>query len=235
MNAAVIVAGGSGERSGLAGGKQLASIAGEPVLAHTLRAVAGCGLIDHIVVVAHPDRVAEYRQTAVAPVAPQQPVEIVGGGATRQLSVAAGLAAVPSDAELIAVHDGARPLITPDVITDAIEALGADPTVDGVVVGHPAYDTIKVVDADGRVMRTADRATLWIAQTPQVFRASALRRAYASAAAGGLEGTDDAALVEAAGGTVLMVPGPRDNIKVTVPEDLALVERALAERGRVRG
>jgi 2-C-methyl-D-erythritol 4-phosphate cytidylyltransferase len=147
--------------------------------------------------------------------------------------VARGRAAVPADADVIAVHDGARPLVTPALIAEAIDALDADGALDGVVVGHPSYDTLKLVGARDRVAGTLDRTTVWAAQTPQVFRAPVLRRAYARAEAEGFAATDDASLVERAGGSVRMLAGPLDNIKVTVPEDMLIVERLL--RTRVEG
>lgn len=230
MNAAVIVAGGSGDRFGAEGGKQLAVVAGAPVLRHTVSAFAHCAAVDAIVVVVSPGRAEEYRARAVDPVDSAKVVAVVPGGSTRQRSVQAGLDAVPPGASVIIVHDGARPLVTPETIEGAVAALSADPALAGVVVGHPSYDTLKSVDRERRIVGTLDRSTIWAAQTPQVFRAEALREAYARAAEQGIEGTDDAALVEAAGGLVLMTEGPRDNIKVTVAEDLRFVERVLAAR-----
>lgn len=230
MNAAVIVAGGTGERFGADGGKQLALVAGAPVLLHTVRAFARCSAVDAIVVVVSPERVEEYRARAVEPVGSAAVIAVVPGGATRQRSVHAGLEAVPAEADVIIVHDGARPLVTPATIEQAVTALCGDATLDGVVVGHPSYDTLKAVDQSRRIDRTLDRSAVWAAQTPQVFRAAALREAYAHASEHGVEGTDDAALVEATGGHVLMIEGPRDNIKVTVAEDLRFVAHVLAER-----
>lgn len=230
MNVAVIVAGGSGERSGLAGGKQLATIAGRPVLAHAIDAFERSDRTDAIVVVVHPDRVEEYRAGAVTPLGAAKVMAVVAGGDTRQRSVECGLAALPAEATLVAVHDGARPLVSPATIDAAFGALADDPTLDGVVVGHPSYDTLKSVNAGGLIAGTPDRASLWAAQTPQVFRAARLREAYARASADAATATDDSALVERIGGVVRMLPGPRDNIKVTVADDLLLAERLLAAR-----
>jgi 2-C-methyl-D-erythritol 4-phosphate cytidylyltransferase len=230
VNVAVIVGGGSGERSGLEGGKQLATVAGRPVLAHTINAFERSIRTDAIVVVVHPDRVEEYRAGAVDPLGAAKVIAVVPGGNTRQRSVASGLAAVPSQATLIAIHDGARPLVTPATIDAAFEALEADLALDGIVVGHPSYDTLKSVDADGRIIGTPDRASLWAAQTPQVFRAARLREAYSRATSDAEPATDDSTLVERIGGAVRMLAGPRDNIKVTVADDLLLAERLLAAR-----
>lgn len=230
MNVAIIVAGGSGERTGLKAGKQLAMLSGRPVLSHAIAAFERSSRTDAIVVVTHPDRVEEYRRTAIAPLGATKVVAVVGGGGTRQESVSCGLAVLPRDASMVAVHDGARPLVTPAMIDDAFTALEADPALDGVVVGHPLYDTIKITDADRLITGTADRSALWAAETPQVFRAAVLKEAYTRATAEAVTATDDSALVERIGGAVRMVAGPRNNIKVTVADDLPLAERLLAAR-----
>lgn len=230
MNTAIIVAGGTGERLGREGGKQLATVAGLPVLTHTIRAFDAASRVDGIVVVVHPDRLEQYRHDAVAPAVAAKVLTVVPGGVTRADSVRAGLASAPAESTLILVHDGARPLITPELIDGAIEALEGDRSLDGVVVGHPSYDTLKVVDAGGDVSATADRTTLWAAQTPQVFRAQALRSAYERGRAEGWDGTDDASFVERAGGRIAVHAGSRDNIKVTVPEDLSTADRLLRAR-----
>lgn len=230
MNVAVIVAGGTGERSGLSSGKQLAEAAGRPVLTHTLQAFAECDAIDEIVVVGHPDRLEEYVRVAIEPLASSKVAMIIAGGDTRQASVANGLVAVPPGAEIIAVHDGARPLVTPGLVASVIQVLKDNPALAGLVVGHPAYDTLKSVDPGRRIERTLDRSGVWAAQTPQVFRAAVLREAYERAFEDGFTGTDDASLVERLGHPLAMFPGPRDNLKVTVPEDLLIVERLLSLR-----
>lgn len=144
----------------------------------------------------------------------------VTGGATRSESVRNGLAAVPDDAEIIVVHDAARPVATHELfraVIDAVEA-GADAAIPGV----PVTDTVKRVDGD-RVVETLDRAALVVVQTPQAFRADVLRAAHAS----GDDATDDAALVEAVGGKVVVVAGDARNIKITAPEDLRIAEALL--------
>ena len=228
--AAIIVAGGTGERLGRPGGKQLAPVLGRPVVGWTLLAFDAAETVDLIVLVVHPDRVGEYRDLAVTPLSLTAPITLAGGGPTRQASVANGLAQVPESVETVLVHDGARPLVTPQLILDSVAMLGRRDDLDGVVVGHPSVDTLKVVEAD-IVAETPDRSRIWAVQTPQVFRAAALRRAYAAATAEGFLGTDDASLVERDGGRVGMFEGPRDNIKVTVAEDLVFVEAALKYRG----
>ena len=230
MRTAIIVAGGKGERLGRDEGKQLAHIGGEPVLSHTLRVFDACDLIDAIVVVTDPGRVAEYGSVAVDPVGSAKVVAVVPGGLSRSDSVRSGLSAAPGSTGVIVVHDGARPLVTPATITGAIEMLERDDECAGVVVGHPSYDTLKQVDDLDVVVATPDRATIWSAQTPQVFRAQALRDAYERAAHTGWTGTDDASFVEHAGGRVRVFAGPRDNVKITVPEDLRVAEALLRAR-----
>jgi len=231
VNGAVIVAGGSGERFGDSRGKQLALVGGKSVLAHTVEAFERCEAVDAIVVVAHPDRVDEYRKAVVGAEGMGKVVAVVAGGETRRASVAAGLAALPMPCESVAIHDGARAAVAVETIAEGFLVLREHPGVDGVVVGHPSFDTIKEVDPEGRVVSTPDRSHLWIAQTPQTFRTDALLRAHRAAAVEGFEGTDDAVLVERAGGSVRMLEGPRWNLKVTVREDLDVLAALLRARG----
>lgn len=192
----VVVAGGSGQRFGRP--KQYESLGAERVLDRSVR-IARQVSAGVVVVVPAPDVAAEGG---------------VAGGATRSESVRNGLAAVPDDATVVCVHDAARPFASPDLYRAVVAAVsaGADAAVPGVAV----TDTIKQVDAASVVVATPERASLVAVQTPQAFRASVLRSAHA---AGG-EGTDDAALVEAAGGRVVVVPGESTNRKITEPADL---------------
>ena len=152
------------------------------------------------------------------------PVEVAApGGASRSESVRAGLAAVPATAGIVVVHDAARPLASPALFAAVVAAVRAG--ADGAVPGLPVVDTLKRVDGE-RVVETVPRQTLVAVQTPQAFRAGALRAAHAADA----DATDDAALVEAAGGTVVVVPGEPDNLKVTTPHDLARAAFLIQER-----
>jgi 2-C-methyl-D-erythritol 4-phosphate cytidylyltransferase len=209
----IVVAGGSGRRFGQL--KQFADLGGRPVLEW---AVAACRPRSAGVVLVLPGAPAG-RDTHGADA-------VVAGGATRADSVRCGLAAVPADAEVIVVHDAARPLASPALFAAVIDAV-TDGGADGAVPGVPPSDTIKAVDQSGHVTSTLDRATLVAVQTPQAFRAAVLRRAHGDAPAGA---TDDAMLVEALGGTVRVVPGEPGNLKITDPDDLGAAERLLAAR-----
>jgi len=168
-------------------------------------------------------------------------IGVVEGGATRAQSVANALQAVGTD--LVAIHDAARPLLTPQLIDDVVAALIADPEAAGAIAAAPVTDTIKQSEVTRRafathkganarlvVEATVDRERLWAAQTPQVFRVDALRSALTGDPDRVAAATDEAMLVEAAGGTVLIHPSPPENFKVTTPLDLKLAEALLAER-----
>jgi 2-C-methyl-D-erythritol 4-phosphate cytidylyltransferase len=205
--------------------KLFLELAGRPVLVHALLPFLADA---RVVAVA----VALSEEDAARPpgwlTALDRRVLIVSGGATRTASVAASLAALPADLDVIAVHDAARPLVANEIVSACIDL--AETGV-GAVAGCPAVDTLKEVDDDGRIVATPDRSRVWQAQTPQVFPAALLRRAYAAAESAA---TDDAALVERLGGEVRMVDAGAHNLKVTRPGDLVLAEAVLAARGRAR-
>lgn len=227
--AAVVVAGGTGERFGRVGGKQLAEVCGLSVLAWSLRALDASARFGLIVLVCPAERFAEYEDAAVKPAGLASPVLLAPSGPTRQESVLSGLAALPEQIAVVAVHDGARPLVTPATVSAALDAL-EESEVAGVVVAHPSVDTVKLVEDDGAIAETPARDRVWLAQTPQVFVRTALEAAYREAVAEGFLGTDDSSLVEYAGGRVVVVEGPRDNIKVTVDGDLDYVAAVLRTR-----
>lgn len=232
--AVVITAGGSGERFGNPGGKQLFRILGKPILTWSVEAFDACPDIGQIVIVCPDDRAAEYKRVAIDPYPFATPIVFASAGDIRQESSMNGVDAVDPKYEIIAIHDGARPLVTLDLISRSINMLKGNLDIDGVVVGHPSVDTLKVVDQDS-IVGTPDRNMFWVAQTPQVFRSNALRRSYSTAMFEGFVGTDDSSLVERMGDVVCMLNGPRDNIKVTVPEDIGPVIAALSVRLRYEG
>ncbi len=224
--AAIILAGGSGERFGREGGKQLVEIAGKPILtrsAEVFDAVADIGLI---VIVCPEERTAEYRARAIDPFPFVTPIVMAPAGSIRQESAFSGLELVPEEYEFVILHDGARPLVTTELVEHTISTIKGNIDCDGALVGHPSIDTLKVVE-NGVVVGTPDRSVFWNAQTPQIFRAGIYRRAHASALSDGFVGTDDSSLIERLGGRVIMVEGKRDNIKLTVPEDFLLISAAV--------
>lgn len=226
---AVIAAGGSGSRLGHAGGKQLLEVAGLPLVSWALRAFDQAASIGHIVIVCPRDRCDEMRACALDPLDLATPVSFAWSGPTRQASTRAGVEAVPASCDIVAIHDGARPLVTPDLIDRAVAELvrgGAD----GLVCGQPSVDTLKEVDGSGFIAGTPDRARFWTVQTPQVFPVGVMLKAFDAAEQEGFAGTDDASLVERLGCRVVLFPSPRDNVKVTVPEDVPLVEALLRAR-----
>ena len=224
--AAIILAGGTGDRFGREGGKQLVEIAGRPVLTWSAESLDAVGDVGLIVIVCPEERHAEYLRRAVDPFPFVTPVVVAPSGATRQESAFAGLEYVPEEYEYVVLHDGARPLVTPELIEHTIATVKGNIDCDGAVVAHPCIDTLKVVE-NGVIAGTPDRNVFWNAQTPQVFRAGIYRRAHAAALSDGFVGTDDSSLIERLGGRVLVVEGPRDNIKLTVPEDFQLLEAAV--------
>jgi 2-C-methyl-D-erythritol 4-phosphate cytidylyltransferase len=208
---ALIVAAGRGERLGTREPKAFVTLGGETLLARSLRALREAGIED--VMVALP-----AGQPAV------DGVRCVTGGAVRSASVRNALAA--TDGDPVIVHDAARPLAPPELfrrVLSELEASGAD----GVVAAARVTDTVKEADEDGTVARTLDRSRLWAVQTPQAFRRGALEQALAVDEDTLAAATDDASLVERAGGTVRVVEAPPENIKITTPRDLRLAEDLL--------
>ncbi|MCL1797704.1 MAG: 2-C-methyl-D-erythritol 4-phosphate cytidylyltransferase [Eggerthellaceae bacterium] len=224
--AAIILAGGTGERFGKEGGKQLVEIAGKPILTWSAEAFDAVGDIGLMVVVCPQERHEEYLRHAIDPFPFVTPIVMAPAGSVRQESAFSGLEYVSEDFEYVVLHDGARPLVSPELILHTINKLKGNIDCDGAVVAHPAIDTLKVVE-NGVIMGTPDRRVFWNAQTPQAFRAGIYRRAHASALSDGFVGTDDSSLIERMGGRVLVVEGKRDNIKLTVPEDYALLAAAV--------
>jgi 2-C-methyl-D-erythritol 4-phosphate cytidylyltransferase len=220
---AIVPAAGSGSRMGGAEPKQYLRLAGVPLLSRTLLALTASGCVDHLVLVVPAGQEPRCRAEILVPygIAAER---VVPGGADRQASVGAGLAAAPADSDLILVHDGARPFVTGALIR---QALAAAAEAGGAVVAVPVTDTIKRADETGTIRETPARAGLWAAQTPQAFQARLFREAHQRAQADGFRSTDDSALVERLGCPIRLVPGSRDNLKVTTVLDLILAEALL--------
>lgn len=198
--------------------KQFLPVGDAPLLVHALRALLACPLVDSLVLVV-PEAERARTEGLVEEFGLPRIIGPVPGGATRQESVRLGLAHLPSEAAVVAVHDAARPFPDPDTLARAIRRAAEGV---GVVVGRPVRDTIKEADRAGRVIATPDRTRLWQAFTPQVFPVKMIVSAYAAAHRTGEAGTDDASLVERMGAPVEMLEGGREALKVTTPDDLAI-------------
>lgn len=217
--AALIVAAGRGERLGGDTPKQYKLLRGKPVLAWSVEALAAAG-VEEIVIAISPEH-ADLCRTATRD---GPPVRIVEGGATRTASVRAGLKAIAAT-DAILVHDAARPGLSPSLVATLIEAVqGADGAAPALAVA----DSLRRVDADQRVIGEVEREGLMRVQTPQAFRADVLRAAYA--ALGDAVVSDDLAVVRAHGGRCLLIPGDPKLMKLTYPEDFAVLERLMGER-----
>jgi 2-C-methyl-D-erythritol 4-phosphate cytidylyltransferase len=204
----IVPAAGSGERLGASGPKAFVVCGGRPLLDWSLEVLAD--VCDRVVVAVPPGY--------------ESPPDRIAGGPSRSASVRLALDAAP-EATVAVVHDAARPLVTRELVERCIAAL--DEGFDGAVAAAPVTDTVKEADGRGRVVRTLDRSRLWSIQTPQVFPAAMLRRALAVGDDALAAATDDASLVEAAGGSIRVVEAPPENLKVTGPLDLRLAEALL--------
>jgi 2-C-methyl-D-erythritol 4-phosphate cytidylyltransferase len=229
QTAAIVVAAGMGVRMGAPEPKALLPLAGRPMLAWSLEALARSEGVDAVIVAAPPGRERDVEAVAAGTGAPV--VAVVAGGATRSRSVARGLAAA-GGARRVLVHDAARPLLTPGIVASVVSALDG---VDGAIAAAPLADTLKRQGGSGLVAETVDRSGLWLAQTPQAFWREALEGAYARADAAALDAATDCSwLVERAGGRVRLVDPGVPNLKVTTPSDLpaaeALLRAAVASR-----
>jgi 2-C-methyl-D-erythritol 4-phosphate cytidylyltransferase len=222
--AALVPAAGRGERLGPGAPKALRTLGGVPLLVHAVRSLSQARDVDVVVVAAPPDQAGAVRSALASWAVPAE-VLVVPGGETRRESVARALASLPDDVDVVLVHDAARPLAPSDLADAVIAAVRAG--ADAVVPALPVVDTIKQVDDHNLVQATVDRASLRSVQTPQGFRRAVLADAHRLA---GGDVTDDAGLVEAAGGRVQVIAGHPEAFKVTRPIDLVFAEAVLARR-----
>jgi 2-C-methyl-D-erythritol 4-phosphate cytidylyltransferase len=219
----VVPAAGSGQRMG-GTSKPFLELCGEPVLMRALRPFLAHPGVREVVVslpTVHAESPPEWL------IEMDDRIRVVEGGKTRRESVWAGLQALSDTIDVAVVHDGARPLVEPEVVGRCIE-LARNGL--GGVAGVPAIDTIKEVDGDGNVVATPDRSRLWHAQTPQAFPLAMIMHAHRRAFTEDFRATDDAALVERGGGRVAMVEASGENLKITWPEDLEVGELVLSRR-----
>ena len=224
-NTAVILAAGLGKRMQAGHNKQFIEICEQSVLTHTLTVFAKIPEIAKIVLVVRAGE-EDTCQNMIPEIAENKTVLAIGGK-ERQDSVHNGIRAITWECEYILIHDGARPLVTEEVIR---RTLLAAQNSGAAICAVPVKDTIKQADSDGNVLATIPRESLWAAQTPQVFRADLIRRAYENAYVHNHYGTDDASLVEYLGEKIKIVTGDYENIKITTPEDIPTAEQILQKR-----
>ena len=226
MAVALVVAAGRGERLGTPVPKAFVMLAGRPMIEWSLAALRAAGL-EQVVIAAPPTPGGEAEGPVGAVMRLPAGVQFVPGGATRSASVRAALAAAPAGHDAVVVHDAARPLVEPELFTRTLAAL-AD--ADAAIAAARLTDTVKQAGPDGRVTATLDRSALWAVQTPQAFRRDALERALDVGEDVLAAATDDAWLVERAGGTVRVVESTPANLKVTTAHDLRIAAMLLRER-----
>lgn len=226
-NYCIIVAAGKSRRMNSTVSKQFIFIGGKPILAYTIDAFEKSSLIDKIVLVINEAEIEKCKKIIVNKYNYKKLIKIVPGGKERQNSVFNGLKVLPSETNLVAIHDGARFLITPDIIDRAVrDAYDSN----GVIVAMPIQDTIKETNSNKIISKTFNRDRLWAAQTPQVFPYSIIMKAHEKAREDNFLGTDDASLVERLGYEVDIVRGSVENIKITTNFDLILAEIILNKR-----
>lgn len=218
---AIITAAGIGKRMGSSQPKQYLELGGKPILCRTLEVFEAAKLVDAIVLVTDPNSLTLVKDLILKQCRAPKVKWVVAGGEKRQDSVSRGLKAVPLGCEIVCVHDGVRPFVTPELIDKSIEEAKAH---GACIVAIPMKDTIKRVDGEGRIVETVERAGLWRAQTPQTFRYDVLESAMNQAMTEKFYGTDEASLVERYGHDVYILAGNERNIKITTPEDLVIAE-----------
>ncbi len=221
----IIAAAGVGDRFGGSVPKQFVELEGRPVLAWSLEVFSSSSMVHEIVVVGPPSDEKMVIDLVERFYTGGPPIKVVPGGATRQESVRQGLNVVFDDAKWIAVHDGARPLLTQSLFESVCHMARE---IGAAIPALPIRDTVKEIYEEGLVLRTLDRSRLYLAQTPQVCKKQDLLKAYEEAAAKGLKATDEAGLLEAIGVPVGVVEGSSRNLKITTQDDLQLVRALLS-------
>ncbi len=226
MVTAIIVAAGKSERMGAGTDKAFLNLGPKPVVAWSLLAFERCGDVDQIVLVVRKDQLiaakALSRMFGISKLR-----SIVPGGKERQDSVLAGMKEMDSDTRIVVVHDGARPCVTPETISEVVKVARRS---GACVVGRRIFDTVKYVEKGTTVTRTEDRTKLWAVQTPQAFQTSIIRRAYAELAKSGATVTDDASAVEAIGEPVKIYESNQPNLKITTVDDLQMAAAVVLKR-----
>ena len=224
---ALVPAAGQGKRMGGAHSKPYLLLEGKPILAHTLLELERCPLVDEVVLMVERGEIERARASVVEEFRLQKVGAILAGGVQRQDSVWEGLKTIQDDCDLVMVHDGVRPFISQEMLARSIQgAVDCGASIAAV----PAKDTVKLVSAQNMVLKTPDRKSVFLVQTPQTFKRDILLRAYRQAMEDGFYATDEASLVERLGMPVKVVEGSYENIKITTPEDLVVGEMILKRK-----
>ncbi|MDP9292370.1 MAG: 2-C-methyl-D-erythritol 4-phosphate cytidylyltransferase [Verrucomicrobiota bacterium] len=226
ITTAIIVAAGSSRRMGF--DKLMAPLAGKPVIVHSLRAFEGCDDIDDVIIVAREERIEAIKELVAAEKI-RKVSQVVAGGAERHLSVWIGLKAVGAETDYIAIHDGARPLTTPRLISKCLKLAVEQ---GAACCGSIIPDTVKRASDDNVVTESVERSGLWAMQTPQIFSASLIMQAYAGLIASSEAVTDEVSAVQRIGKKIALLRNEEWNFKITSPADLDLAEEVMANRQR---
>jgi 2-C-methyl-D-erythritol 4-phosphate cytidylyltransferase len=223
---AIILAAGVGKRMGAATNKQLLLLDNKPIIVHTLQVFEDCRAIDGVYLVVNQKDLPVVQEEILETYRFNKVMKLVIGGRLRQDSVKNGLEAIDHPCDIVVIHDGARPFITPSFIEKGIFLMEM---FDAIIPAIPVKDTIKVVSKEGFVIKTLDRDSLWHVQTPQTFKFDLISKAYKEGVSKKLYGYDDATFLEYSGKKVKVIEGSSYNIKITTPEDLITARGILAQ------
>jgi 2-C-methyl-D-erythritol 4-phosphate cytidylyltransferase len=223
---AVILAGGTGKRMGSPTNKQLLHLENKPIIVHTLQVFQECHPIDGIYLVVNQKDLPIIQEEILEAYRFSKLVKLVIGGRLRQDSVRNGLEAIDNSCNIVVIHDGVRPFMTPSFVEKSISLMEM---YDAVIPAIPVKDTIKVVSKEGYVMKTLERDALWHVQTPQTFKYELILKAYRNGMSKKFYGHDDASFLESLGIKVKVIEGSPYNIKITTPEDLVMAQGMLSQ------
>jgi 2-C-methyl-D-erythritol 4-phosphate cytidylyltransferase len=232
MITAVIVAAGQGSRMGADLRKQYMQLAGHPILARTVLVFDRCVQIDRLVLVVPENEIDFCRRRIIDPIHPVKPVMYAAGGSCRQDSVYNGLQAITDPKGVVLIHDGVRPFISAALIEACIAGARR---FRACIPALSVFDSLKKVNSEGFIERTISREAIYVAQTPQAFSLRLIKKAHEQARGKKLQATDDATLIERQGHAVWVIPGLRENIKITTPEDLRWAEMIISAHPEMDG
>ena len=223
---AIILAGGTGKRMGAPTNKQFMMLDNKPIIAHTLQVFEDCRAIDGIYLVVNHKDLATLQEEILENYKFSKILKLVIGGRLRQDSVKNGLEAIDNSCEIVVIHDGVRPFLSPSMIEKSVTLMEM---FDAIIPAIPVKDTIKIISKEGFVLKTLERDTLWHVQTPQTFKYNLILQAYRDGLAKKLYGYDDATFLESLGKKVKVIEGSPYNIKITTPEDLIIAQGMLSQ------